>query len=54
MDLVPIPEDPYAVSYRFGRVAEAFCYQTRRWVWVPACAGTTRGVSCFTFNQESI
>src|SRR5882757_7515058 len=33
--------DPYSVSSRFGTVAEAFCHHERRWLWVPAFAGTT-------------
>src|SRR5258706_5338123 len=37
----PESGDPYSVSSRFGTVAEAFCHHERRWLWVPAFAGTT-------------
>src|SRR3954451_20684693 len=33
--------DPYAVSSRFGTVAEAFCNDECQGLWVPACGGTT-------------
>jgi hypothetical protein len=33
--------DPYAVPFRFGKVGEAFCYRWRRWLCIPAFAGTT-------------
>jgi hypothetical protein len=34
--------DPYAAASRFGTVANAFCSNARRWLWVPAFAGTTQ------------
>jgi hypothetical protein len=36
--------DPYAAASRFGTVADGFCSNGPRWLWVPACAGTTRCV----------
>ena len=33
--------DPYSVSSHCGTVAETFCHHERRWLWVPAFAGTT-------------
>src|ERR1700694_725833 len=35
--------DPYAVSSRFGTVADAFRNHERRGLWVPAFAPTTCG-----------
>jgi hypothetical protein len=34
--------DPYAAASRLGSVANASRTNTRRWLWVPAFAGTTR------------
>src|SRR6267142_3301457 len=34
--------DPYTVSYRLSTKAETFCPNERRWLWVPAFAGTTK------------
>src|SRR5260370_35251035 len=34
--------DPYGADLRLGDVVEAFCSPDRRWLWVPAFAGTTR------------
>ncbi len=31
-----------AVSYRSGTRAETFFHNDRRWLWVPAFAGTTK------------
>src|SRR5947207_4540711 len=33
--------DPYAAASLFGKVANGFCSNKRRWLWVPAFAGTT-------------
>src|SRR3989440_11078623 len=33
--------DPYAAASLFGKVATGFCSNKRRWLWVPAFAGTT-------------
>ena len=33
--------DPYAAALRLGAVATGFCSNRLRWLWVPACAGTT-------------
>src|SRR5258708_28878 len=33
--------DPYAVPFPLGTVADAFRNHGRRWLWVPAFAGTT-------------
>src|SRR5712664_3660970 len=35
--------DPYAVSFHFGPVADAFRNREGQGLWVPAFAGTTRG-----------
>src|SRR5258708_17855998 len=35
--------DPYRVISLVGTVADAFGHNERRWLWVPALAGTTRG-----------
>src|SRR6266568_7458381 len=35
--------DPYAVPYRLGTLSKAFPSNERRWLWVPAFAGTTMG-----------
>ena len=35
--------DPYAAASRFGALADAFCSNAVRWLWVPAFAGTTQG-----------
>src|SRR5579872_5032523 len=35
--------DPYRVIYQLGQVADACFTNQGRWLWVPACAGTTRG-----------
>src|SRR5882672_10770062 len=37
--------DPYRVISRCGAVAETFHHHEGRWLWVPACAGTTWGGS---------
>jgi len=34
--------DPYTVPYRLSTKAETFCPNERRWLWVPAFAGTTK------------
>jgi hypothetical protein len=33
--------DPYAAAARKGAVADTFFTNKRRWLWVPAFAGTT-------------
>src|SRR5438046_7012819 len=33
--------DPYAVSSRLTDAASCLCDNQHRWLWVPACAGTT-------------
>jgi hypothetical protein len=35
---------PYAAASRFGKVADGFCSNRLRWLWVPAFAGTTHSV----------
>src|SRR5580700_11134527 len=34
--------DPYAVSFRFGKASDTFCYNLRRWLWAPARASLGR------------
>src|ERR1700679_2106235 len=34
--------DPYAAASHFSIVADDFCFNKQRWLWVPAFAGTTR------------
>jgi len=34
--------DPYAVTFRWGKALDTFLPHSRRGVWVPAFAGTTR------------
>src|SRR4029077_3708123 len=35
----------HAAASRFGTMANAFCSNKRRWLWVPAFAGTTHSVA---------
>src|SRR6266404_2937433 len=35
--------DPYHVISLVGVMADTFCHHERRWLWVPAFPGTTRG-----------
>jgi hypothetical protein len=35
--------NPYAAASQFGTLADGFCSNRRRWLWVPAFAGTTNG-----------
>src|ERR1700738_1230062 len=37
--------DPYAAASRFGTVANGFGYNSRRWLWMPAFAGTTHHIT---------
>ena len=34
--------DPYAVPFVFGTLVDTFRNHKRRWLWVPAFAGTTQ------------
>jgi len=34
--------DPYAVPFVFGTLVDTFRNHKRRWLWVPAFAGTTK------------
>ena len=37
-----LSRDPYAAAVVSGTVVTGFGYHERRWLWVPAFAGTTR------------
>src|SRR6185312_9773947 len=45
--------DPYRVISLVGAVAETFRHHARRWLWVPAFAGTTRGETVPGHNFSS-
>ena len=40
-DRLRASRDPYGVPYRFGRGGRGLLSHERRWLWVPAFAGTT-------------
>src|ERR1700726_3064411 len=41
--VVPANAETHAAASRLSTVADALCYNRLRWLWVPACAGTTCG-----------
>jgi len=40
-DRLRASRDPYSVPYRFSRGGWGLLFNERRWLWVPAFAGTT-------------
>src|SRR5437879_12356413 len=42
-DRLRASRDPYAAAYPWALCWTAFATYERRWVWVPAFAGTTKG-----------
>jgi hypothetical protein len=52
--------NPYAAASRFGKVANGFCSNKRRWLWVPAfrgddapCVARSHTTNCSRFNFQT-